>query len=418
MSTPEHKLFYTAIMHSWNAVVITSADPATGYAVQIANPAFCKQTGYAMEELQGRSLRMLQGPETDPAVIERLRASLKEASYFEGTTFNYRKDGSVYLVRWNISPVRDEDGTLTHFVSVQQDISAQHQSELKNMLLGRALDASSDPILLTDIQAKIIFVNHAFTKITGYSVEELIGKTPALLHSGKHDPGFYAALHKALDNGHAFRATFINRRHDGSLYHVEQSISPILDEHGRVTHYVSVSKDITERVRREERLQDAASHDKLTRLYNRHHGETALEEAIARSSAEGKPLSLIICDIDHFKKINDRFGHPGGDRVLKETAAIIAHTVRASDVVIRWGGEEFLIVLEDCAEGPAIELAERVRQRVETFLHVDIGAVTLSLGLATRLADESSAELIARADRALYQAKASGRNRLVTAPGA
>lgn len=201
-------------------------------------------------------------------------------------------------------------------------------------------------------------------------------------------------------------------------YRPRSTRANILDEQGRVTHYVSVSKDITERVRREELLQDAASHDKLTRLYNRHHGEKALEDAMARSSAEGKPLSLIICDIDHFKKINDSFGHPGGDRVLKETAAIVAHTVRASDVVVRWGGEEFLIVLEDCAEGPAVELAERVRQRVETFLHADIGAVTLSLGLATRLPEESSDQLIARADSALYQAKASGRNRLVTAQGA
>lgn len=221
---------------------------------------------------------------------------------------------------------------------------------------------------------------------------------------------------KTLKNGLAFRATFTNRRSNGSLYHAEQSISPIFDEHGRTTHYVSVSKDITERVRREDLLQDAASHDKLTRLYNRHHGEKALADAITRSNLEHMPLSLIICDIDHFKRINDEFGHPAGDRVLKETAAIVAHTVRTSDVIIRWGGEEFLIVLEDCAEGPAIELAESIRERVETFLHTGIGVVTLSLGLATRLPGESSEQLIARADRALYQAKNSGRNRFVTAP--
>ncbi|MEA3393869.1 MAG: PAS domain-containing protein, partial [Pseudomonadota bacterium] len=164
MTTSELSLFRTAMLQAWNAVVITSADAAAGYPVQIANPAFCKMTGYSLEDLQGKSLKMLQGPDTDPVVLDRLRDCLKEARFFEGMTTNYRKDGSSYVVRWNISPVRDDDGELTHYVSVQQDLSDFVQSQENVRLLAQALDATSDPILMTDAHARITFVNSAFSQ--------------------------------------------------------------------------------------------------------------------------------------------------------------------------------------------------------------------------------------------------------------
>lgn len=169
MHLTHSNLFHAAFMQAWNAIVITEADPANGYRVQMANPAFCKMTGYALEELQGRTLKILQGPQTDATVIERLRGCLKEHRYFEGTTVNYRKDGACYVVRWNISPVRDESGTVTHFVSVQQDLTEYVRAERENRLLARALDASSDPVLLTDAKGEIIFTNSAFAGLTGYS---------------------------------------------------------------------------------------------------------------------------------------------------------------------------------------------------------------------------------------------------------
>jgi diguanylate cyclase (GGDEF)-like protein/PAS domain S-box-containing protein len=405
-------------MQSWNAIVVTDADLAAGCRVQIANPAFCAMTGYTLNELQGRTLKMLQGPDTDPAVIDHLRACLREARFFEGSTTNYRKDGSSYIVRWNISPVRDDDGVLTHFISVQQDISEHVRTERENRLLARALDATSDPVLLTDAQARIIFANTAFAEVTGYSAAEIRGKTPALFRSGAHDETFYADLRSSLASGQDFRATFINRRRDGSLYHAEQSISPISDETGRITHYVSVSKDISQRVDMEQALRDAATRDKLTGLYNRHHGEHLLEEAAAVARTSGGPLTVIVCDVDHFKQVNDRFGHPAGDRVLVGVSGILRHCVRGRDTVIRWGGEEFVIVLDACPQAAAIDLAERIRMRVAAYQDAEVGKVTLSLGLATLAPAESTDELIARADAALYQAKRGGRDRLCVAePG-
>ncbi|MDX7598812.1 PAS domain-containing protein, partial [Aeromonas caviae] len=162
MGSSELSLLKMAIMQSWNAVVITSADRAAGYPVKIANPAFCQMTGYAIDELYGQSLKMLQGPATDQEVINRLRSCLTSGEYFEGMTTNYRKDGSPYLVRWNISPVRDEVGDITHFVSVQQDMTAYAKVEDTSKILGQALDAAAEPILVTDAHAKIIYANQSF----------------------------------------------------------------------------------------------------------------------------------------------------------------------------------------------------------------------------------------------------------------
>ncbi|WP_426400970.1 sensor domain-containing diguanylate cyclase (plasmid) [Ralstonia sp. R-29] len=412
MSTPLLKLFEAAITQAWNAIVITDADISVGCRVQFANPAFTAMTGYSLDELRGHSLRILQGPDTDPALIDELRVCLKEARLFEGIATNYRKDGSSYTVRWSISPVRDDSGLVTNFVSVQQDISDYEQAEQTNRLLARALDATSDPVMLTDAKARIIFANTAFANSTGYTVDEIQGSTPAMFKSGKHDEAFYAAMRRSLASGRDFRATFINRRRDGSLYHAEQSISPIFDEKGRISHYVSVSKDITKRVEREQALLRAATKDKLTGLHNRHHGEQLLAERYITARTLEHPLALVMCDIDHFKRINDQFGHPTGDRILVEVADMLRQAVRSRDAVIRWGGEEFMIVLDDCSQTDTVDLAKRILDRVNAYEDGEVSALTLSLGLATLAPDEGIDELIARADSALYDAKRTGRNRL------
>lgn len=412
MSTSESRLFQAAVMQSWNAIVITDADLTVGGRVEIANPAFCAMTGYTLEELKGQTLKRLQGPETDRAVIDELRICLQEGRFFEGTAINYRKDGTPYTVHWSITPVRDDEGKLTHFVSIQQDISEHVRADRENRLLARALDAASDPIIITDTAKRIIFANLAFANVTGYAVNEVIGMTPALFRSGEHDEKFYAELHTSLASGSDFRATFTNRRRDCSLYHAEQSISPICDDAGRISHYVSVSKDISERVDIEHALRQAATEDTLTGLHNRRHGEQLLKEAQRRAQVQGTPLALLVCDIDHFKQINDRFGHPAGDRVLRDIAHILRHSVRSRDKVMRWGGEEFLILLEDCPQAAAVELAERIRLRVAAHRDTQVGACTVSFGLALRKPGETTDALFARADAALYQAKRNGRNRL------
>jgi diguanylate cyclase (GGDEF)-like protein/PAS domain S-box-containing protein len=403
-----------AIMQAWNAVVITSADAAAGYPVLTANPAFSRMTGYTLEELQGRSLKMLQGPDTDPQVLARMRTCLSDGHYFEGTATNYRKDGTPYVVRWNISPVRDDHGQITHFVSVQHDMTDYVLSEQRGRLLAKALDSASDPVLLTDATAHIVFANQAFANVTGYSVNELLGQTPAMLRSGEHGEDFYDVLRQELQSGRDFKAIFINRRRDGTLFHFEQNISPLRDESGRVTHYVSVGRDVTSRVKKERDLLQAATLDRLTGLFNRHQGERSLSERYAAAVASGAPLALIMCDIAHFKSINDSFGHPAGDRVIRQVTQVLRGAVRASDPVVRWGGEEFLVVLSDCTMARAKEVAELMRVRVESAEDAQVGRVTLSLGVAALQPQEPLEDFIHRCDQALYQSKRTGRNRVTS----
>jgi len=223
-------------------------------------------------------------------------------------------------------------------------------------------------------------------------------------------------LFRSLSSGQDFRATFINRRRDGSLFHVEQTISTIFDDDGRPTHHIGVGKDVSRRVQREQELLRAATKDKLTGLYNRHHGEKTLREASSRAQAGGNSLCLIIADIDHFKRINDTFGHLAGDRVLSDVAGILRAAARSLDTVIRWGGEEFMIVLADCVIGDAVLLAERVRTRVHAHRDSEVGSLTVSLGIAQLEAGETIDALIARADAALYDAKRAGRNAVSVSP--
>jgi diguanylate cyclase (GGDEF)-like protein/PAS domain S-box-containing protein len=400
-------LFEATITQSYDAVVITDALPSPhGQVIVFANPAFCKLTGYTIDELIGRSPRILQGKDTDQKVLNKMRISLREGRFFEGSTINYRKDGSAYDVEWNISPIRDVAGVVRYFVSVQRDISVRAAEQKMRDLITASLNAAFDAILVTDYVGKIIAVNHAYEKLTGYLAHELLGKTPALLKSGAHDTVFYQEMWQKLNAGLSFSHTFINRRKNGSLFHAEQSIAPIRDEKGKITHFVSVSKDQTDRVKATLLLEDQASKDPLTGMFNRRAGELLLKHNTLIEHA----FCVIIADIDHFKKINDVYGHGVGDRVLVNVTGILRDQVRMTDSVVRWGGEEFLIVAPDCELQAAMELAERIRLCVERHVDKEVGSFTISLGVAQSNLNESLSSLVDRADKALYQAKDDGRN--------
>ncbi|MGM0639444.1 MAG: sensor domain-containing diguanylate cyclase [Pseudomonadota bacterium] len=411
------RLLNTVAEQADNAVLITDADLADGGPfIVYCNPAFCRMTGYERSELLGRSPRLLQGPETDRTVIDSLRQGLNQNKFWEGSTVNYRKDGEPYVVNWNISPVFNDDKYVTHFVSMQQDITARVRAEAERDMLIQALNQAHDPVLVTDREARIVFANAAFESLTGYRAADVMGKTPALLGSGEQSPDFYRKMWKALENNEAFQGRFINRRKDGSRYYVEQSIAPVLNPLGRRTHFISTSWQVDELVEREKALHTMATQDKLTGLLTRRAGDEALHKAHHEHLANARPLSVIICDIDHFKTVNDTFGHLAGDRIIQLIARVINQQARSDDPTIRWGGEEFLIVLQ--ANRPAaMGLAERLRLAVEQLQDAEVGQVTLSLGVAEMLLGESIEQLLGRADGALYRAKRSGRNRVMSGAG-
>ncbi|WP_445001135.1 sensor domain-containing diguanylate cyclase [Halomonas mongoliensis] len=411
------RLIKAVTEQAYNAVLITDgALSSGGPSIVYCNPAFCRMTGYERSELLGRSPRLLQGPDTDPAVIDSLRQALRQGRFWEGSTVNYRQDGEPYFVNWSISPIVDDCGQVSHFVSIQQDITSRVRAETERDMLIQALNQAHDPVLVTDRDARIVFANAAFEELTGYRTEEVIGQTPALLSSGEQGPDFYRTMWQTLNSKRPFQARFINRRKDGSRYYVEQSIAPVLNKGGSLTHFISTSWQVDELVEREKALVDMATRDKLTGLLTRRAGDDALLRAHQEHLGKDTPLSVIICDIDHFKQVNDRHGHLSGDRVIREVAGLIERQLRAGDPAIRWGGEEFLIMVQ-ASSGVALGLAERLRSAVEHFHDPKVGQVTLSLGVAEILPGESIEQLLGRADGALYRAKRSGRNCTISAAG-
>lgn len=402
-----------AIEQAYNAVlVIDAGSEGRGPHIVYANPRFLSLSGYSLEEVMGCSPDFLVGPQTDRALLRRMRTSVKAGQIFQATSLNYRKDGSSYHVEWTVSPVRDETGEIRCFITLLQDVSARIEAEAQRDLMASALTATAACVLICDTAGTIVFANQAMAAQTGYSVEELVGQRPDLLKSGVHDAEFYARMWRRLATGETFRATFTNCRKDGSIFHCEQTISPALDAEGRLSHYISISKDVSDRVGAELDLREQVSRDALTGLYNRRFGEQRLLSCCAEARERGSQLSLMLCDIDYFKSINDTFGHAAGDLALQACSQTIQSGVRQSDIAVRWGGEEFLVILPDCDLEAATQLAERVRHNLGIEAISGVRSLTLSIGVASLGPDETPDQTLARADEAMYRAKRGGRNRV------
>jgi diguanylate cyclase (GGDEF)-like protein/PAS domain S-box-containing protein len=408
-----------ALDQSFNAVLMTDATcDKGGHRIVYVNAAFCRMTGYTEAELLGRNPRMLQGPATNPDVIERLRECLREGTYFHGSTINYRKDRRPYTVEWNISPVRNPEGEITHFISVQQDISSLMASQKSTQLFAHVLNATDDGVVITDSEGVIEFSNKGFEKITGYKLMDVLGRNPSMLKSGEQDIAFYQSMWTTLKQGKSFRGTFINRAKDQRLIHCDETITPLTDETGVITHYVSIFRDLTTRVLEEQQFREMVRFDGLTGALTRTSGELALEKAYMQSRGSNLPMSVAMADIDHFKQVNDTWGHSSGDAVLKTVARSLIATLRANDSVIRWGGEEFLLIFSGCELAQALPLAERCRVGIQRAEHERVGQVTLSMGVGELQHGETLTQLIERVDQALYEAKRAGRNQVQISTGA
>jgi len=280
-----------------------------------------------------------------------------------------------------------------------------------------AVESAFDAILITDAQLDhpgpyIVYVNDAFTDMTGWSAEAIVGKSPRVLQGEKTDGDVLKRLRKALDRGEPFDARAVNYRRDGTPFELEWRTAPIRDAEGRTTHYIAVQRDVTAEQRLMGRLQRLADFDDLTATLNRRPAEQTLRSEIKRAERHGTPLSTIMLDLDHFKAINDTHGHPAADEVLKQLVRLISRRLRESDVMARWGGEEFLLVLPETDAAGAAQLAEATRAIIEDATFVYGIDVTISLGVTAYVNGDSVAAMIERADSALYEAKEGGRNRV------
>lgn len=327
---------------------------------------------------------------------------------------HYKPDGSPYYAEVHGYPLYNEKGEVEYMVEYSIDITARKHAEEELRLLQRALEFSANGVVITDAAARIVYVNPAFTRLTGYTPQESLGQNPRIIKSGKHSAEFYAEMWKVLLNGEVWHGELINRKKDGSLYWERQTIAPIKDGRGRISHYVAIKEDITNRKNAEQEMERLASTDHLTGLANRRHFFHHAEAFFDFSRHPSANLSALMVDIDHFKTINDRYGHAVGDEVLCEIAKRLQQNLRPNDLIGRYGGEEFSIILPRTDCHTAQSIAERLRLAVGSQpVSTSRGAipVTASFGIACLDTTTLSLdELLNRADQALYAAKNSGRN--------
>ena len=324
------------------------------------------------------------------------------------------KDGSPVCMLINGVPVLDAEGVMQGYFGMAKDITSRKDAQYKIRLFEKVFESALEGISLTTPEGDILSVNQAFTDITGYTQDEVLGKNPSILKSDRHDDGFYAEMWRSLNETGRWEGEIWNRRKDGRAYPEWLVISAIEDELGRTSHYVAVFHDITDIKHKEETILHQANHDALTGLPNRELLLDRMGVALSKTRREQSGLAVLFIDLDHFKTINDSLGHVTGDALLRMVAERLTALVRDSDTVARMGGDEFA-VLQDGIGGPhqAVNLAERI---IESFREpLPLAGrelfVTPSIGIALHPGDGDDAEsLVKHADLAMYRAKERGRN--------
>lgn len=272
-----------------------------------------------------------------------------------------------------------------------------------------------DAVLLTDAKGVIEYVNPAFERLTGYRAREVLGRTPAIVKSGKHDARFYRRLWSRLRSGQAFRGVFLNRRKNGELFHEEEIIRPLRDAQGRITHFLCAGRDVSSLMHELGRLEHLATHDALTSLPNRNLYADRLAQALRSADRRGEALIVAMFDLDDFKRINTQHGHLAGDAVLKAVARRTRRCMRAIDTVARVGGDEFALVLPmNGASRAAATVLEKVRAANAAAVRYGGLRIPMSISIGASLYPRdgrSAAALHKRADAAMYLAKRAGGNR-------
>lgn len=403
----------------FDSVLITTTDlEMPGPAIVYANPAFCTKTGYSAAELIGQTPRILQGPGTDRAVLDRLKANLLNGEFFEDSTVNYRKNGEPYMVRWNIRSYFSEPQNRSYYISVQREVTDEVALEQTHQ---RVVESVVEGIVAVDPSGHVTLVNPAGQTILAKPDQaEWIGEDWQVLFealSNDDATDLVQPITRVLQTG----TTLIRHRSqierpDGSFLDIEMSVTPLQLSPDSDLGCVIILRDNTDQRRFEKRLWNAANRDALTQAYSRRFGDEIIAREIQRAEADQTPLAIVYFDIDDFKAMNDTHGHDAGDYVLKTLVATVTNRLRQTDYLVRWGGEEFVVILPATTGEMAMTVAEAIRLKVaSTELDHGLGHVEISAGVAQYQLHEGFRAWFRRADEALYAAKGAGRNQVHSA---
>lgn len=325
-----------------------------------------------------------------------------------------RPDGTVRVVQSQGEVYFDEEGRPQRMAGTVHDVTEKKKAEEERRKLSMAVEQASDWVMITDKQGTITYVNPAVTTITGYTRKELVGQSPELFKSGKHDPSFYRELWQTIGLGKTYRNIFTNRKKNHELFHLDMTITPVRDDQGTITHYLATAKDITQQLDLEERLNHLAYYDALTGIPNRNLTKDRLKQALARAEANKKGVAVLFLDLDRFKFLNDTFGPDLGDKILKETAARLVGALGEGESVGRVGSDEFTLILADLDHPDGVVMMiEKIIAAAFRPMQVNDEEiiVTSSLGVSIYPQDGTDhVTLMKNATTACFRAKSLGGN--------
>mgnify|MGYP000942227989 CR=1 FL=1 len=335
-----------------------------------------------------------------------MRTALHQGQSFQAEILNYRKNGQKFWNQLLIDPVHDDMGRLTHFVGIQRDITEERARQAELQLSQQVFAQSREGVVVTDARRRIVMVNNAFTSITGYTQQEVLGHNPSMLSAQRHDAVFYRDMWRAVINDGAWQGEVWNRHKNGTEYLERLAVHVLRDHDGNVSNYIGTFSDITEQRAAQERIDWLSHFDPLTQLPNRELLADRCTHDISLAQRDGKQLTMMVLDMDRFKLINETLGYDLGNRIIKKFARRLVQTVRSQDTVARLGADEFALVLPGETPDGAAHLVERLQAILsEPFGVADQEASTsVSIGIAVHPADGTDFEGLLKS--ALDEAKA------------
>lgn len=411
----DERNFITTVLNNVGALVMVT--DRNGRIAQF-NRACERVSGFSFEDAKGKMfIPLLVAKEDANGARDAFTTLLSGKDSIENESRWVTRRGEQRLIRWSFSRLRNAEGETIFVVAAGMDITESRKAENELQLAAKVYESAMDGIIVTNADGFILSVNPAFTRITGFTPVEAVGKTPAILKSGHHDADFYKDMWEKLRRKGYWRGEMWNRRKNGETYPQWMTVSGVTDDRGKIVQYVTVFQDITDIKRYQEEITYHAYHDPLTGLPNRLLFDDRLRHAIARAKRDHKKAAVLYIDLDGFKEINDAHGHNVGDMVLRGVAVRLAASLRDEDTVSRLGGDEFIILLENTGHKRGVRLvAEKILSAVrEPFSlkgrEISVGA---SLGVAMFPSEVDDPEtLIKSADAAMYGAKALGKNQFM-----
>ncbi len=436
----EHEKKYRGFVENANDVIFTV--DLQGYVTYLS-PNYQRILGVDPAEIVGKHFAEVLHPSDLPGGMAAF-ASVLQGQRVTGVEYRIRQaDGEWSWQAANLGPILDEDGRVAAVIGVGRDINlrkqAQEQLSLSEARYRLLSDNARDVIWTLAPDGRITYVSPSVEQVRGYTPQEAMQQTleqvhtPASIELNRAYFGQMLADVAAGRQPQTFRGQMEYLCKDGSTYWCDVMATPILAEDGQLLELLGVSRDISEHKRFENELKQAkaatealnraleaaneqlsrmANTDRLTGLWNRRHFEEVVAHEMIEADRYHLQLSMLIFDIDHFKAVNDQYGHLAGDQVLIELSRIARQQTRDSDLLARWGGEEFVILMPNTGPIDATTVAEKIRSAFASHRFPDLGTVTASFGIAAFRAQESLDRWISRADGALYEAKQAGRNRV------